>query len=174
MPDPLSIRTAAGQDEAAWARLNRAFMEEVAVSDPSWGPLEVPSPEEMGRTFREALAAPESIRIFLAEAGGEILGYANTWTVFSVWSGGKALVVDDLYVEAGHRARGIGKRLMEFLEEDARERGCRRIQLHADVGNAGAHALYRQLGLDGGEMLFFRKTLRADRVRPRSAPLANP
>jgi ribosomal protein S18 acetylase RimI-like enzyme len=152
----LVIRAATLEDESAWVRLNRAFMQEVADSDPAWGTLEVPSPEALGRTFREALATPEGIRIFLV-LGEEVQGYANTWTVYSVWSGGKALVIDDLYVTAGHRGRGAGETLMRHLEAYAREQGCRRMQLHADPANLRAHGLYRKLGMQGEGMLFFRK-----------------
>ena len=159
MVETLMIRPATAADEAAWVRLNRAFMQEVADANPAWGTLKVPCAEAMGRTFREALAAPQTIGLFLAEAGGEVLGFANTWTVFSIWSGGRTLTVDDLYVDAGQRGRGVGEAILKHLEALAREGGCRRIQLHAETGNTGAHALYRKLGMQGEPMLFFRKPL---------------
>ena len=92
------IRSCTEKDKSAFVRLNLEFMQEVMASNPYWARLNQPSAEEMGRIFMEALTMPENIQIFIAELNGEIVGYANTWTVYSIWSGGKALTVDDLYV----------------------------------------------------------------------------
>jgi ribosomal protein S18 acetylase RimI-like enzyme len=159
MVEALTIRAASAEDEVAWVRLNQDFMREVADANPAWGTLKVPSAEDLGRVFREALAAPESIRVFVARMDGEIRAYANTWTVYSVWSGGLALTVDDLYVDPARRGHGIGEALMKHLEAYALERGCRRMQLHAEATNDRAQALYRKLGMHGEGMVFFRKNL---------------
>jgi ribosomal protein S18 acetylase RimI-like enzyme len=159
MAENLVIRACTTKDEAAFIRLNTEFMQEAMTANPYWGTLGVPSPEEMGRIFREALAARETIQVFLAEVNGKPVGYANTWTVYSVWSGGLAFIVDDLYIAPDYRNRGIGEDLMKYLIHYAQERNYRRIQLHAESNNHTAHGLYRKLSFQEEEILFFMKRI---------------
>lgn len=159
MLENLRIRACSELDEPALIRLNLAFMRETMASNPYWTCLALPSEAEMGRILREALATPERIRIFIAEAGGEVVAYANTWTVYSIWSGGKTLIIDDLYVEASHRKSGVGEQVMAHLIEHAREQQYRRVQLQAEPDNHRAHGLYRKLSFQEEPMLFFMKPL---------------
>jgi ribosomal protein S18 acetylase RimI-like enzyme len=48
---------------------------------------------------------------------------------------------------------------MEYLIAFAEQNGYRRVQLHAEVDNDSAHSLYRKLGFDEEEMLFFMKQM---------------
>jgi GNAT superfamily N-acetyltransferase len=159
MSGDLTIRICTENDKSAFIRLNLEFMQEGMASNPYWAGLNQPSAEEMGSIFLEALAMPEYIQIFIAELNGEIVGYANTWTVYSIWSGGKALTVDDLYVAALYRKSGIGKSIMEYLTRYAEKHGYKRIQLHAEPENHKAHALYKKLKFKEEKMLFFMKPI---------------
>lgn len=51
-----------------------------------------------------------------------------------------------LAVEPRHRRRGVGRRLIEWLEESARTAGTFTIGLELRAGNAAAQAFYRALG----------------------------
>ncbi|HWQ08127.1 MAG TPA: GNAT family N-acetyltransferase [Holophaga sp.] len=155
------IRPCEPGDEPAFIRLNRQFIQEVRSDNPYWDTLALPPAEELGRVFREALACPEGIRIFVAEVDGAVVGYANTWTVYSIWAGGRTLILDDLYVDPPSRSLGIGRRMMAFLADHARAQGCRRMQLHAETTNARAHKLYRELGFQDEEVRFFVRPLQA-------------
>lgn len=159
MTGDLIIRTCLPQDEQAFVGLNLAFMRETMASNPYWRALDLPSTEDMGRVFREALEAPESIQIFIAEMDGEVIGYANTWKTYSIWSGGRILIIDDLYMAASHRKSGIGEKIMRFLITYAQERQFKRVQLHAELDNHKAHRLYRKLSFQEEEMLFFMQRL---------------
>lgn len=159
MPEGIIIRECNAKDEYAFVKLNLAFMQEVMDGNPYWTALKMPTEEEMAVVFREALSMPDKILIFVAEADGEVIGYANTWTVFSIWSGGKALTIDDLYVASSYRRSGIGEKIMEYLISFAEQKGYIRIQLHAELSNEKAHNLYRKLGFSEEEMLFFLRRI---------------
>lgn len=59
--------------------------------------------------------------------------------------------VEDLLVAAGRRSRGVGTRLLDELEREARRRGFNRISLAVGVTNTGARRLYERQGyLDAG------------------------
>ena len=51
-----------------------------------------------------------------------------------------------LAVEPAYRHAGIGRRLIEWLEETARVGGIVCVNLEVRAGSAGARAFYRQLG----------------------------
>jgi len=157
MPGTVVIRPCEARDEAVWAKLNLDFMGETMATSAYWSTLGMPSVPEMTRRFREAMAAPGVILLFLVESDGEPAGFLNSWTVYSVWSGGMALTVDDLYVAPEYRRLGVGEKAMRRLVEYAAERGFRRVQLHAETDNVRAHGLYRKLGFAEEGILFFMK-----------------
>lgn len=59
--------------------------------------------------------------------------------------------VEELAVAAGARGLGVGRRLMERCEHDARRAGCRRLCLNVTSDNAPARALYERCGLTVSE-----------------------
>lgn len=69
---------------------------------------------------------------------GEVIGGAvgRTW--------GECCELQQLWVHADHRRRGVGAELVRRFERRARERGCRVFYL--ETFNFQAPALYRSLG----------------------------
>lgn len=63
----------------------------------------------------------------------------------SVSLGGLFASVEDLYVEPGARNRGVGRALLEAVEDRCRERGVSYAEVQTDRKAAG---LYRKLGYE--------------------------
>lgn len=62
---------------------------------------------------------------------------------------GRHLFVYDLVTRSDRRSEGHGSRLMEFLEEWGRERGCESITLESGLWRERAHRFYEEdLGMD--------------------------
>ena len=69
-------------------------------------------------------------RIFVADIAGEVVGYvAIHWVPFPMIQGWEAYI-SDLLVSQSARGAGIGRRLLETVESEARERGCARLMLN--------------------------------------------
>ncbi|MGD0384917.1 MAG: GNAT family N-acetyltransferase [Solirubrobacteraceae bacterium] len=64
----------------------------------------------------------------------------------SVWTSSPDCWLEDLYVEAEARGRGLGRALVELAFERAGARGARRIELDTNEDNGAAIALYESLG----------------------------
>jgi ribosomal protein S18 acetylase RimI-like enzyme len=64
----------------------------------------------------------------------------------SVWTGAPDCWLEDLFVRADARGRGLGRSLVEAAVERARKRGCLRIELDVNEENREALALYRGAG----------------------------
>ncbi|MBA3300596.1 MAG: GNAT family N-acetyltransferase [Thermoleophilaceae bacterium] len=83
----------------------------------------------------------------------------------SVWTGTEDAWLEDLFVAEGARGSGLGRLLVEFGMDVARERGCARIELDVQEENEAALALYAATGFDskraapGGRALFMQRTL---------------
>ncbi len=94
-------------------------------------------------------------------------GVAQLRFRYGVWWAAQDCLLEDLFVLETARGSGLGRALVERTVEQARERGCRRIELDVNDNNAAALALYRSLGFDnrddryGGRNLFMRLPLGA-------------
>jgi ribosomal protein S18 acetylase RimI-like enzyme len=64
----------------------------------------------------------------------------------SVWTAALDCWLEDLYVEERARRSGCGAALVEAAIAQARDRGCRRIELDTNETNTAALALYHRFG----------------------------
>ena len=69
---------------------------------------------------------------------------------YGVWWDAEDCRVEDVFVRAEARGSGLGKALVSFAIDRARERGCRRLELDTAEENVPALALYRSLGFVSG------------------------
>jgi len=95
----------------------------------------------------------DAARILVAEEGDRILGYAYATLEERNWNDlldacGK---LNDLYVDAGARRRGVARALVEATFGWFRERKAPRVVLLSAWQNADAHAFFESLG--------FRRTM---------------
>lgn len=101
------------------------------------------------------LANPGEAAVFVAEADGVVVGMATAQIVVSTSIGGYSIVLEDMYVSAGFRRKGVGSKLLENVLAWGSERGARRVQLVVATANARAFRFYRQAGLLKSHMTAF-------------------
>lgn len=109
---------------------------------------------EDGHAFHEdrqpaalaALAAGDPFgRAWLVRTGGRTVGYVVLTWAFSVEAGGREACVDELYLVPEARNRGLGRRVLELLEAEARVLGVSRLFLEVERRNR-VIGLYRRAG----------------------------
>ena len=81
-----------------------------------------------------------------ADADGPAAGVCQLRFRWSVWKSAEDCWLEDLFVREEARRSGLGRALVEAAVERARERGCKRIELDVNEGNAAALALYENCG----------------------------
>lgn len=107
-----------------------------------------PSAEDYRRVFREICADPRH-ELFIAEDGDRVVGTVILILVPNLsHSATPWALVENLVVTGGHRRRGTGKMLLEYVIVRAREKGCHRIELCSDKRREEAHRLYRSVGFE--------------------------
>jgi len=95
--------------------------------------------------------------IFVAELEGEVVGMCCLHKLISSVEGGYVGQVEDVVVREDMNGRGIGSRMLDFLEQEAKKAGLTRLQLMVDKGNDPAIFLYKKLGWSETKYYGFRK-----------------
>jgi GNAT superfamily N-acetyltransferase len=83
---------------------------------------------------------------FLAEDGGEAVGYALYLGMFSSFWTAPMVWLEDLYVRESHRGTGVGRALIRAVAQVAVERGSPRLTWAVLDWNEDAIEFYRRLG----------------------------
>lgn len=95
--------------------------------------------------LRERLRFGESV-VLVAKRGGVAVGFVQLYPMFSSVRTSRTWILNDLYVDAGARRRGVARALLDASAAFARGDGAAGISLETTQDNAAARALYRAAG----------------------------
>jgi GNAT superfamily N-acetyltransferase len=110
--------------------------------------LEPPDAAAQARLLEHAFGPAPRIEAFLAETGGEAMGYAIVLETYSSFLALPTLYLEDLFVRPDARRRGAGGALLRHLAALAVERGCGRMEWVVLDWNELARNVYRRLGAE--------------------------
>jgi ribosomal protein S18 acetylase RimI-like enzyme len=96
--------------------------------------------------LRQILTDDSKGRVWLIEFAGEQVGYVVLTFGFSLEFHGRDAFVDELFIAAEQRGRGIGAHTLEFLVDVCRALGIQALHLEVERANTVAQALYRKAG----------------------------
>jgi GNAT superfamily N-acetyltransferase len=106
--------------------------------------------EEGGVTARHlsehCLGADRQGSVTLALIGDAPVGFALTYDRSNAGGRAAARHIDQVFVDADRRRRGVGEALIRAVARKALDQGFGRLTVGAAVGNAPANAFYRKLG----------------------------
>ncbi|XP_055330867.1 thialysine N-epsilon-acetyltransferase-like [Paramacrobiotus metropolitanus] len=77
----------------------------------------------------------------------KVVGYAIFYHFYSTWRG-KAMYLEDIYVQPAYRRHGVGRRLLGRVCKTALDDGCDQMRLAVLRDNMGANDFYETLGMD--------------------------
>jgi phosphinothricin acetyltransferase len=98
------------------------------------------------RSLNEILAPGNNVLVIICKIENTIVGTAllSTYKVISGYRG----MIDDVVVDAAHRGKGIGRKLMERLLNEAKNMDLDEILLFTGHHRKPAKALYESLGFE--------------------------
>jgi ribosomal protein S18 acetylase RimI-like enzyme len=98
--------------------------------------------------FGSLLRSAENGAQFMARGGSDVklLGFATIYFPMSSIAAGRTCYMCDLYVLPEMRGQGIGRKLIEFSLQFARETGYPRLWWLTEQSNATARRLYDAMG----------------------------
>ena len=112
----------------------------------------IPDDAKQTHALKKILADESVGTVYVARAEGRVIAMATLIYTVSTAEGGVAALFEDLIVLPGHRGRGVATALVEFMVQEARKKGVRRLTLLTDMQNERAQALYRKLGFADSTM----------------------
>ncbi|HIK13087.1 MAG TPA: GNAT family N-acetyltransferase [Oscillatoriaceae cyanobacterium M33_DOE_052] len=84
----------------------------------------------------------------IAEVEGQAVGYALFFYNYSTFLTQPGIYLEDLFVLPHYRGQGIGKSLISYVVQIAREQGCGRVEWTVLDWNEPAISFYRSLGAE--------------------------
>ena len=121
---------------------------------------------EVRRELIPALRRHPTTLILLAFLQGLPVGIAVCFLGFSTFAARRLINIHDLAVLPYYRGHGIGRLLLEAVEEKARALGCCKLTLEVDASNQRARQIYLAAGFgesdhiaEMGRGLFMTKPL---------------
>lgn len=105
-------------------------------------------PSDLARArqwLRERLRFGESV-VLVARRESALAGFVQLYPMFSSVRTAKTWILNDLYVDADARRRGVARALLDAAAAFARADGAAGIALETAQDNAAARALYRAAG----------------------------
>ncbi len=137
-----------------------------ATLDTVWNDVPPEERRDLDRTALERHFRPHAAQvidsrenaIFVAESGGNTLGYAIIGSASTMLTPVPFGFVYDLWVSPEARRHGVAKRLLERAEDWCRQQGYRKLKLEVAASNKAARALYASDGF-AEERVFMGRTL---------------
>lgn len=113
-----------------------------------------PSDRGLARAFvGERLAQGDTV-IFIAERGGEGVGFTQLFPSFSSVSARRLWILNDLFVAPEARRGGVARALLERAKDYAVETQAKGLVLTTEVNNRAAQSLYEALGWTKDETFY--------------------
>lgn len=118
--------------------------------------------KECGReSLKKIIRQPEAI-IMVAIDGitifdSPIIGMASIY--FRETLTRKVGVIEDVVVDKKYRGKGIGRKLVELLIDEAKKRGVNCVELTSRLEREIAHLMYEEIGFKKPETIFYRLDL---------------
>jgi GNAT superfamily N-acetyltransferase len=95
----------------------------------------------------DEMAADPRCDLYVATVGARVVGtFQLTVQRHLTYRGGRVAVVEAVEVASDVRGRGLGGAMMRFAVDEARRRGCHRVQLTSNKRRRDAHRFYERLG----------------------------
>lgn len=103
-----------------------------------------------------AAAASETSGVWVAEAGGELVGLVATELVPYFAEGTRICRITALVVSGAARGTGVGRALVETAAAFASSRDCAGLEVTTRESRLEAHRFYERLGFRRTSLRFFR------------------
>jgi GNAT superfamily N-acetyltransferase len=123
-----------------------ALLDDDEISRSRGYPVSEESDAAAWRAFEQIDADPRN-ELIVAEEDGTVVGTCQlTFTPSLSRGGSERMTIEAVRVGRDLRGRGVGRAMMRWAVDRARERGCGVAQLTSDRRRVEAHRFYQSLG----------------------------
>ncbi|MBO9096903.1 MULTISPECIES: GNAT family N-acetyltransferase [unclassified Rhizobium] len=141
----VTIREARRDDEARWRALWADYLAfyGVGISD-----------DITDLTWRRVFDPASAIFMRVAVVDDVVMGFALCLTHEGTWTSGLDCYLEDLFVDAEVRGRGLGQALLDDLVALSKASGWTRLYWHTDETNSTARKLYDRFVQSDGHIRY--------------------
>jgi ribosomal protein S18 acetylase RimI-like enzyme len=100
--------------------------------------------------------------VAVAEFDGKIIGQCCGQIIWSICYKIKYGEITEFFVHPDYRRQGIGKLLIEFVQNELVKIGITDFYLYSGASNETAHKFYRSAGFIGKQRMFFEKSIKRE------------
>ena len=95
----------------------------------------------------DRLSGDPNIQLMVAEEGGHVVGCLQLCILPGLSSQGASRgLIEDVRVASDRRSRGIGEKLVQWAVDEARNKGCKLVELLTHHTRVDAQRFYERLG----------------------------
>lgn len=117
------------------------------------------SKERIRAVLEDLFESPHRGKILLAEEENEVVGYALVVRRPSFEWASEVAVLDEIFVKGKARDRGLGRRMISYIEEYAASEGLPAVTLEVGAENFDAKEFYRSVGFDRVDREIYARTV---------------
>ncbi|GAK70436.1 putative acetyltransferase [Agrobacterium rubi TR3 = NBRC 13261] len=129
----LSIRDARSEDHGQWLRLWQDYLAFYSVDL---------ADDVTAHTWARIIDPASRVSARLAVLDGQVVGFAIHHFHDSTWAKTPDCYLEDLFIDATIRGKGVGRALIDDLISICEEKGWSRLYWHTNEDNAQARKLY--------------------------------
>jgi GNAT superfamily N-acetyltransferase len=96
----------------------------------------------------DALMTPPKYEAYIERFDGEPVGFVTFFFSYSTFIARPILFIEDLFVLEAFRKQGFGGKLFDFCQNEARARGCGRMEWRVLNWNEPSIAFYEKCGAE--------------------------
>lgn len=101
-------------------------------------------------TWKRFFDEKEHVYAAVAVIDGKLIGLVHYLFHRTTWYKENYCYLQDLFVDPNHRSKGIGKKLIEYVQKMAKESNASKLYLHTHNDNSRARRLYDYVGTLSG------------------------
>lgn len=133
----------------SFLKLTAAYMADSMGGAEAWN-------EDQKTTVVQEMKDHPGALVLFAKADNEYVGICTCFYAYSTFLAKPLLNIHDIYVSESARVKGVGKKLIQRVEEIANKEGCGKITLEVRKDNLNARDLYKAQGFkEAPHSMFF-------------------
>ena len=105
----------------------------------------------------DRMKGDDRYKTFVALHEGEVVGFISSVQSFAVGFDVGFIHIVGLATRSEYQGKGIGTKLMQHLEDYAKEKGVHSIILNTGIQRTEAHAFYKRKGYDNHSWCFSKR-----------------
>lgn len=105
----------------------------------------ITTPEKVLNSPKQMEADKDFFQCYIALDGEKLIGFATYFFAYYSWTG-KAIYLDDLYVQESYRGLGIGTKFFDTILETGKQENCIKLKWQVSSWNSKAIEFYKKRG----------------------------